>query len=59
MEIGDLITYVDSSGATDSPRELGIITKDDHYENENYILYCLAHSRQSRLVGQAALEGGK
>ena len=36
MKIGDLITYVDSSGATDEPGELGVITKDDHYENENY-----------------------
>ena len=36
MEIGDLITYVDSSGHPDDPGELGVITKDDHYENENY-----------------------
>ena len=36
MKIGDLITYVDSSGHIDYPPDLGIVTKDDHYENKNY-----------------------
>jgi hypothetical protein len=47
VEIGDLITYVDSSGATDSPRELGVITKDDHYENEDYY-YIVWHTADNQ-----------
>ena len=47
MEIGDLITYVDSSGHADDPRELGTIIRDDHAENDNYC-YIVWHTADNQ-----------
>jgi hypothetical protein len=47
VKIGDLITYVDSSGHADLPRELGTIIRDDHAENDNYC-YIVWHTADNQ-----------
>jgi len=47
MKIGDLITYVNLSGQTDDPRELGTIIRDDHLESDNHY-YIVWHTADNQ-----------
>ena len=47
MNVGDLITYVNLEGQTDNPRELGIITRDDHLESDNHY-YIVWHTTDNQ-----------